>query len=292
VVIVQLIGGLGNQLFQYAAGRAIAHRRNVPLKLDISKYQNYPLRKYALNDFNVAASIAQSSEVAHVTGSDRNPVYRRVSSRIQDWLPYYRRSVLVQQHRHFDPRVLKASRDVYLVGYWQSEKYFRGIEGVIRKELTLRETPDPVNEAMGRRINETASVSLHIRRGDYVSSLETARHHGLCSLEYYYAAVETLTRMVNQPHFFVFSDDVSWAERNLRLNFSVTYVKHNGKERDSEDLRLMTQCKHHILANSTFSWWAAWLCESPTKIVIAPRKWFESGNCDTRDLIPASWIQI
>ena len=291
MVIVQLKGGLGNQLFQYATGRAIAHRNNVPLKLDVSKFESYPLRKYRLDHFDTVASIASPAEVARLTGSGQRGARAKAYSLIQRYLPYYRRSVLKEKHFHFDPNILRASGKVYLVGYWQSEKYFKDIEPILWQELTVKHRPDPANQAMSRLIHQTESVSLHIRRGDYVSNPITHEYHGVCSLDYYQAAVQTLTQTVEEPHFFVFSDDMEWARQNLRLDYPITFVTHNGVEKDYEDLRLMSQCKHHIIANSAFSWWGAWLNPNPDKIVFAPRHWLDDPRFDTRDVIPESWIK-
>lgn len=207
-------------------------------------------------------------------------------------MPYFRRSVFKQRFRHFDPNIFKSSRSVYLVGYWQSEKYFKNIEEILRSELTIKHNQGPDNQAMSCLINQTESVSLHIRRGDYVSNPISYQAHGICSLDYYRAAVETLTKTVKQPHFFIFSDDIEWAQENLKLDHPLTNVSNNGEVQDYEDLRLISHCKHHIIANSSFSWWGAWLCSHSQKIVIAPKKWFNNPKLNTRDLIPNEWYRI
>ena len=292
MVIVQLVGGLGNQFFQYATGRAVAHRNRTPLKLDISAFDQDPLRSYRLHHFNIVESIATPDEVAHLTKRGSG-IWKRISRRVERYLlPPYRRSVFAQRFDHFDPDILRLRGNVYLIGYWQSEKYFKDIAHIIRQDFTFRHTPDTENQKLARIIANTNSVSLHIRRGDYVSNPITYQYHGVCSLDYYRAAVARLTQTVKRPHFFVFSDDMEWAQQNLKPDYPVTYVTHNGVERDYEDLRLMSQCKHHIIANSAFSWWGAWLCTRPGKLVIAPRKWFNKADCDTSDLIPASWSRV
>lgn len=292
MVIVRLIGGLGNQLFQYAAGRAIAERHNVPLKLDASEYGKTPKRKYALNNFQISASLATASEVKHLTNSNGNGMRRRLTKFYQGYLPYYRQSVFVERCFQFDPNLFRARREVYLIGYWQSERYFESIAPLLREELRLSAQPDPDNKAMATQIEQTESVSVHIRRGDYVSDVNIAQRHGSCSLAYYQEAVERIARAVAFPEVFVFSDDIEWARRNLRLDHPVVYVSHNGEARNYEDLRLMRLCKHHIIANSSFSWWGAWLSENAEKKVIAPRKWFNDAHHDTSDLIPDEWIKI
>jgi hypothetical protein len=292
MVIVGLMGGLGNQMFQYAAGRAVAHRNRTPLKLDISAFEQDPLRSYRLHHFNIVESIATPDEVARLTKRGRG-LWNRISHRLERYLlPLYKQSVFAQRFDYFDPDILRVRGNVYLVGYWQSEKHFKDIEQIIRQDFTLRHAPDAGNQRLIRIMTNTNSVSLHIRRGDYVSNPVTYRYHGVCSLDHYRAAVARLTQTVKRPHFFIFSDDMEWAQQNLKLDYPVTYVTHNGVERDYADLRLMSQCKHHIIANSAFSWWGAWLCTYPPKIVIAPQKWFNKANCDTRDLTPASWIRL
>ena len=289
MVIVKLIGGLGNQLFQYAAARRIAYINNVPLKLDISSFVDYPLRAYKLQPFNVVQELASPEEVARLKGAG---LANRIFRWTQQILPYHRRAWLVERQFHFDPAILRASGDVYLEGYWQSEKYFKDIEPIVRAEFTVKTAPDPVNEAMAQTIRRTQSVSLHIRRGDYVSDATMRHVHGICLLEYYYTAVARLIQAGVTPHFFIFSDDPPWAQANLKLKSPVTIVTHNGANRDYEDLRLMSLCHHHIIANSSFSWWGAWLSQNQNKIAFAPAKWFNTTERDTRDLIPDEWHRI
>ena len=136
------------------------------------------------------------------------------------------------------------------------------------------------------------SVSLHIRRGDYASNPVTQSFHGTLQMGYYTRAMRHLAERIEDPHLYVFSDDPEWARGNLQSEYPTEFVIHNDVDRNYEDLRLMSSCKHHIIANSTFSWWAAWLCSNPEKLVFAPRKWFEGSNNDTRDLIPDTWNQI
>ena len=135
-------------------------------------------------------------------------------------------------------------------------------------------------------------MSIHVRRGDYVSDAITQEIHGLSPLEYYAAAIQHIAHVAVQPHFFVFSDDPSWVRQNLHIDYPTTYVEHNTADRNYEDLRLMSLCRHHIIANSTFSWWGAWLGSNRAKMVIAPKRWFNTPDKDTRDLIPRSWIQL
>ncbi|MEN6509171.1 MAG: alpha-1,2-fucosyltransferase [Smithella sp.] len=155
----------------------------------------------------------------------------------------------------FDPNLLKINRDAYLDGYWQSEKYFLDIAPVIRKELSIKTPPDRENELLINKIANSDAVSLHIRRADYVADSHTNTIHGACSLDYYHHAVDKVAEKVKSPHFFIFSDDPAWALDNLKLKYPATFVTKNGPDKNYEDLRLMSLCRHNIIANSTFSWW-------------------------------------
>lgn len=292
MVIAQLVGGLGNQLFQYATARAIAYRNRVPLRLDTSPFQHYPDREYKLHHFNITASTISPETVDCLTRQNSKSRLRRLFYLARRQLPLCVHATIEEQQYHFDRSVLEIPGNIYLIGYWQSEKYFKDIEAVLREELVVTDTPNAENVAMSRLINHVQAVSLHIRRGDYVSNPATYQHHGVCSPEYYHAAVEKVAQTVREPHFFVFSDDIEWAQHNLRLEYPVTYVTHNGIEKDYEDLRLMSQCSHHIIANSSFSWWGAWLCTDPEQIVVTPQRWFRNPDRDAQDIVPEAWHRI
>ena len=296
MIIVKLMGGLGNQMFQYAAGRRLAHRHNTQLKLDLSFLESGGVttrRVYELDHLNISAGIATALEVAEYTGTGTNF--------LQSLLAAVRRSIglataephrYVERHFQFDPALLDAPDNSYLAGYWQSEKYFADIGDILRHEFAVRAEPDDWNRRMAEEIKATESFSIHVRRGDYVSDKTTGDYHGICSLRYYQAAVDMVVSQVRSPHFFVFSDDPAWVKENLTVHYPMTYMDHNGPGRGHEDLRLMSLCRHHIIANSSFSWWGAWLCRNPDKIVIAPDTWFNKGEIDTKDLLPARWIRI
>lgn len=293
MVIVHLMGGLGNQMFQYAAARQLAQRLHTTLKLDISAYASDPLRSYSLSPLRIQEQFATPAELAAM----RRPYESRLAwyllrlSRLLK-LPYGW-TVLQENHfRPFDARFSSVSGHVYLLGYWQSEKYFADRQDLIRHEFTLREGADPANREMAGRIASVEAVSIHIRRGDYVANPHTHQIHGVCSLAYYQECVRRLAEKVARPHFFVFADDAAWAQENLRLDYPTTFVAHNDAAHAHEDLRLMALCQHQIIANSSFSWWGAWLNPNPDKIVYAPGRWFNDPTLDTRDLLPPGWIAV
>jgi len=292
MVIVQLAGGLGNQMFQYAAGRAISHQRGVPLLLDLDFFKRDAKRQYRLKHFGIEARIASQSDIDRVRGWGWRGLPTRLRQRLNPDAPYFAHTVFIEQHHHYDPNFWRASKTVYLVGYWQSERYFANTKELIRRELALCSAPDTQNQSLLHKIAREESVCVHVRRGDYISDSEINRIHGVCSLDYYRAAIDVMVQKLCRPHFFVFSDDMKWTTANLKIDYPCTYVDHNGADRDFEDFRLMTHCDHHIIANSSFSWWGAWLSNHPQRIVIAPRSWFATTEREMSDLIPETWVTI
>ena len=292
MVIVRLIGGLGNQLFQYALGRHIAHRHGVSLKLDISAFESHELRSYNLSHFNIIEDFASADEIAALKWGEVLGNFPRIALWLQQLRPIDRRSYIIERHFHFDPDVLKSPADVYLEGYWQSEKYFKGIEDLLRSEFTVRTAPEAHDINVASRIMNEESVSVHVRRADYVTNNQTRTVHRTSSLEYYASAIRKINELSNTPHLFVFSDDPDWAMANLRFGERITFVTHNDTSKNYQDIRLMSLCRYHIIANSSFSWWSAWLCSYPGKIVCAPKQWFVTPDHDVRDLIPSDWHVI
>jgi hypothetical protein len=197
-----------------------------------------------------------------------------------------------ERHFHYDPKIVTLPDGIYLHGYWQSEKYFSNISEIIHREISVKSPITGRNAEIAEHIASCQSVSVHIRRADYVTKAYTELFEP-CSLEYYSAAILRLARVVKKPHLFVFTDDKAWVHENFKFSYPITFVDHNGPDKNYEDLRLMSLCKHNIIANSTFSWWGAWLNSNPNKIVFAPNKWFtEIARSSPRDLIPDSWIKI
>jgi hypothetical protein len=293
MIITQLNGGLGNQMFQYAAGRAVAEKLGVPLKLDITFCQISKLRRYALDYFAIKAQTATNEEIAHFRFPGRSlGLSIAIKMPLEYVKPYYKRRVFREQHFHYDPAIRMCGDDTYLEGYWQSEKYFKDIEQLIRNEFTLMTKPDRFNAEMADRIKSCNSVCIHVRLGDYVSSPTANANHGTCSLDYYRKAMRNIEKNVKEPHFFILSDDPAWVREHMDTGNPTTFVDINGPDKGYEDLRLMSLCQHHIIANSSFSWWGAWLSTNPQKIVIAPERWFNQSNINTQDLIPKLWIRI
>jgi hypothetical protein len=291
MIITKLYGGLGNQMFQYAAGRRLAAVHDTQLKMDRSWFNadqgpNPPaIREYELECFVLAQNFTSTKDLARIDLPGRSlqgKLYRKVAGPIK----LFRESETAE----FYPEVLKAPNDSCLDGYWQTEKYFADKAELIRTDFNFKAKASGKNLELARQISSVNSVSLHVRRGDYASNPQTKAFHGLTSLQYYQTTVEKISKQVDSPHFFVFSDDPDWTKKNIKIAAPTTYIGHNKK--GFEDLRLMSLCKHHIIANSSFSWWGAWLNPSPDKIVYAPRVWFANSKIDIKDRLPSSWIKI
>ena len=294
MIIVRLVGGLGNQMFQYAVGRALSHRLGVSLKLDKTPFDTYDLHAYAIDNFNIreqSATPADLDRVARFHGWKRRAWSAAVACFT---LGAVRPIQYVSERGHgFNRGVLSLTDNTYLAGYWQTEQYFKDIEPVIREEFSQATPRDELNEQCLRQIEATEHpVSLHVRRADYVTDPTAAATHGACSSGYYRRCLELIRKAVGTPHLFVFSDDIHWTRRALSFDCPVTFVDHNGPEKNYENLALMSRCHHHIIANSTFSWWGAWLNARPDRIVCAPDPFFATTDRDGADIIPASWTRV
>jgi len=284
MIIVRLNGGLGNQLFQYAAARRLSLKLAVPLKLDLAAFEGDKLRVFELDAFNIEASIASRDEVDKFGSVG---IFQKIKRKLG-----FETAIIKEKYYHFDPQILNALDGSYLEGYWQSYRYFEDQSAVISRDLTMKKSLSGENKTMSARMNSVDSSCLHIRRGDYVSNQQTNQFHGTCSLAYYQQAVGQLVDKVNEAEIFVFSDDIPWAKENLVFDLPMTFVDHNSAKNAYEDLRLMTACKYFVIANSSFSWWGAWLAQYNTKEVYAPKLWFADQTINTQDLIPPGWHRV
>jgi hypothetical protein len=295
VIIVQLTGGLGNQLFQYAMGRTLAIKNKTTFKQDLSFFESYEWHEYSLAPFNIEENLATKEEVEKLKQQqNKQDTAMDIVSRIRRKLLRPKPVIINEANLLYNPEYKEISSSAYLMGYWQSEEYFKDEEPLIRKEFTVKIPPSEPNRNLLNDIQKQTSVSLHIRRGNFVQVDFVNKVHGTCSMEYYEAAIARIGNHCNNPVFYIFSDDIPWAKENLKMSYPHVYVEINDDKTDYEDLRLMHNCQHHILANSTFSWWGAWLNPSKEKIVIAPSQWFADPerNKYSRDILPQSWIRI
>lgn len=295
MIIVKLQGGLGNQLFQYATSRALAHRHGSSVAFDLRSFQNatsdfsHTPRAFELAAFGIQPVQAPLLDRLAL-GMQRIPYRSQVKKLVRGWrdiTEYHERDTMA-----YEPLLTeKTTANTYLVGYFQSERYFKTIEGTLRQELNFVQ---PISKSETELPNIRNKVSLHIRRGDYVTNPEASRLHGLCSPEYYRKAAAYLASRLKSVHFIIFSDDQAWVRQNLQLPYPVTFVEGNQGQDSHKDMQLMSHCDHHIIANSSFSWWGAWLNPSLDKIVIAPDRWLaqEKKTSESADRIPAGWLRM
>ena len=304
MITISLIGGLGNQMFQYAAGKALAERHGVGLALDVSGFRNYALRPYLLDHLCVPespTSIGSDSAPAKAQAKFRSALWRQRFDRLlgRAGLPKLESSPhsYRESHFHYDPAFEAVGPEVALFGYFQSELYFAGIAEKLRNWFSLRDPLGPEAASVAAMIDGSAlPVSIHIRRGDYTRP-GTAEVHGMLDEGYYRRALRLIeAQLTRQADFFIFSDDPAAAEEILNFVPAGRLTHARGDpERPWEDMALMARCRHHVIANSSFSWWGAWLNRSLDKVVVAPRAWFsprELRERNTCDLYPSQWILI
>lgn len=283
MLIVKLKGGLGNQLFQYAFGRMMSIKRgeNLLLDKDVLGNKGDIFREYGLGHFNIQAQSASSAEVKR---------FKYPFGFISKLWRGFKSKVLKIHNISWNPRVTE-SRASYFDGFWQSYKYCEGIREQLLKDLTLKESIEDKYKEILKKIDESNSVSLHIRRGDYVHDPKTKNFHNICDLDYYARAIQIMADKLQNPSFFIFSDEIDWAKENLKIKFSINFVS-TPSIKDYEEMMIMSRCKNNIIANSSFSWWAAWLNQNKNKIVVAPKRWFNNSRIKQDDIAPNSWIKI
>ena len=290
MIIVQLSGGFGNQLFQYASGLSLAEHHNVCLKVDVS----------LLEKEDVITGTFREMDIFKL----RNIPIKATNDEINKFLslspftsftdkskPFYKRKVYKEKSNMFDKNFFKAGKDLLLKGNRQSEKYFISIKETIVEKFSISEkVTEPVIE-IGNTISVQNSVSIHIRRGDYLAPV-ALEWLGVQPISYYLKAIDKITKGIPNVKFYIFSDDITWVKQNLKLDHDHEFVSGNITTNALQDFYLMSKCKNNIIANSTFSWWAAWLNQNEGKFIIAPKKWYNQVTFDTTDLIPNSWIRI
>lgn len=298
MVISRLIGGLGNQMFQYACGRALAEHHRVPLKVDLRGFRKYKLHQCLLNQFLITGETTRFFELPNFAitsqaASDQKwPRSVRLGPWFLNWFPsrLWRQGYRVVSERslRYDPTVQDQGPNIYLDGYWQSEKYFIDIREVLLREFQLRQAPATDNQRLAQKMSSVHSVALHVRRADYVAN----PLYATCTPSYYQRAVAAIAERQPNIHIFVFSDDPAWVKQNIQFAFPTEYVTNNVGRANYLDLWLMTHCQYSVIANSSFSWWGAWLKTRTDGFVIAPQTWYTDPSKDTSDLLPPSWVKL
>ena len=307
MIVIKLQGGLGNQLFQYALGRRLTSQGK-DVAYDItSSYSWHKLRTYNLGHYNVNLVEAPRAEI---TKGEQEEYKRRTYGIISRSMRYLKSKKIlrpdgfVSKMSDFVKSKLPKTYNIgyhpyvfdmtegYLDGFWQSYKYIDPIRDTLIKEISLKEPLEKTHGDIFEKIKNSTSVSLHVRRGDYVSDPTTKQVHFTFGIEYYEQALTIIKEKVPNAHIFVFSDDIPWAKENIKTEFPISFVSDPATIKDYEELIIMSLCKHNIIANSSFSYWAGWLNQNPDKIVIAPLKWDNYYEKEHADLTPPSWIRI
>ena len=281
MIITKLKGGLGNQLFQYAAGRAVALHHKVPLKLDLTILKTDKLHNgYRLDQFAIQADIATDNEIVKLKGGNNVLISALRKAGLVKKKSYFKE----KRSSYFDRGIFK-NNFVYLNGYWQNELYFSNIRELLLEELSPISSMNDLGCAYLEQIKKTNSVSLHVRRRDYL----TLENIGVLDVDYYMKAVGYIRKNLEEPTFYIFSDDLDWCKKSLGFLDGCIYIDRTQTEID--DLKLMSFCQHNIIANSSFSWWGAWLNQNPKKTVIAPKGWLLNDPGSSNVILP-DWVKF
>jgi hypothetical protein len=298
MIISHLMGGLGNQMFEYAAGLALARRRRTVLKLDTTFYHEHDVddRHYSLDCLNVPAQFATSDEIWRLNGKlgRKQELAKKILSALGQKRLVDLMTVAGQAHYQkawtYYPDFHQLPDNTWLHGNYQSEKFFAPVADLLRHHFTFRYPPTPAVDAMAAKISLGPSVAVHFRRGDYTEQYASI---GALSAAYYDRAIAALrARLPRETTYYFFSDEIEVVEREYRPDVPHVFVKCFDHANYYDKIRLMALCEHNIIANSTFSWWAAWLNANPEKCVIAPKRWFAGYKHDERDICPQEWLRV
>ena len=297
MLIARITGGIGNQLFQYAFVRSLSIKLSKNFKLDLSWYHNYhkfedesnpnaaTKRTYLLDKFNVQEKLL-------------NPLYLSISYRLNNYsilknvknfpiINHFIYSTITESE--FDMDKIQKLKNIYLSGFWQMDDLFEDYSNLIREEFKLTNTISNENRPFLNKIEQSESVAIHIRRGDLLSRPAAVVEQPYSTDKYYYNGINIIKEKLNNPELFVFSDDIDWVDNNFKFDLPTTIVNSDGP--DYEHFNLMCNCKHHIIANSTFSWWAAWLNNYQEKITISPKWWYRDAQKNESIIrIPKDWL--
>ena len=293
MIIIRLKGGLGNQMFQFAIGHIMSIKNNCTLKIDTQFFDlsktdaNVTARDFELDIFSIDYVLANQNDLL---------TYNKLSvvNRIKKKLGFNYPKKYNQSSSEYQKDLFLFKPPVFINGYFQSYKYYQGYEKNLKELFSFSVNVFQEKNLEILNLIETATtVSVHIRRGDYVKSLKVSQKHGVCSIEYYLNAIKLLSNKYDNLKFIFFSDECDWAINTFsHIAIDKIFVNHNIGNESWKDMCLMSKCNHNIIANSSFSWWAAWLNTYPEKTVITPKRWFTNSNKNTNDLIPLEWIQL
>jgi hypothetical protein len=300
MVTVKINGGAGNQMFQYACARALSLRNRTELRIDpsplfdITPWHRIVIRHYALNIiFSVEPELnffAKRQKFLKIPYADKiiNKYYPRVLGMIGYWHYIKERQV------SFDFTINQLSGNIYLEGYWQTEKYFKDYEAIIRKDFSFRNTLSGRSVALAQDISSSLSVCLNVRRAEIVHNPEVSKVHNVVTKDFYERAIDIMKKRFGAAiKIFVFSDEIEWCRQNLKIGADHIFLDYDPGDVEFRDyLQLMSMCKHFIIPNSSFAWWAAWLSKYEDKLVVGPRLWLKDESINTSDVTPEGWLRI
>ena len=296
MILLRLKGGLGNQLFQYAAAKSLALKHNTEVILDLSLLlDRTPLtdmvfRDYELYAFNLEENFANQELIEYY-----NPLptsyLKRISNKLKKYI--FKPSVYIESTHLYNSKFFNLPNDSCIIGLFQSEKYFQSIADIIKKEFEFKNSFPKIVTELGTYIKSKNAICVHVRRGDYISNPIYSSMLGSQSNEYYRNGVTLISEKTNIDELFIFSDDINWCIQNLKFETKTTFITNDlATNNHHAHLHLMSLCKHYVISNSTFAWWGAWLSSNQSKIVVAPKVWFKDGLRDETDIIPNSWIKM
>lgn len=289
---IKVGGGLGNQIFYYAFYRKMKSL-NYEVYMDISemelynRHNGYELEQiFKLNIVKVPEN--KKLNIKIISYSEKK-FFKKIYKKVRKIIYLFLNGVFIEKWGMIRLPKFNTKKNIYCLGAFQSEKYFYDIRDIIRQELEFPIIKDELNKKIEKEIRNSNSVSIHVRRGDYLKDKGLG---GLAPLKYYQNAIEYIKSKIDNPCFFVFSNDIEWCKQNLDLE-NCYYIDWNKGKESYRDMQLMSLCKHNIIPNSSFSWWGAWLNNNPDKIVITPEKWFnDCVKMDYSNIVPDEWIKI
>ncbi|MBF9040369.1 hypothetical protein LSUCC0387_05615 [Rhodobacterales bacterium LSUCC0387] len=286
-------------MFQYAAGFSLAHRTGQKLRVDITSlqklgaHQGYQLPEIFQGDFRTANWL----DLFKVLGFSTKKAIHGSATPVEGMAPNPLGPTVRQPSHNFWNGFDELGAKIYLIGYWQSAKYFRGVETILAETFSFRENLTGRNAEIATEMEDTIPVALHVRRGDYIQNPKANAFHGICDWAYYHQAMKYIRERVGSPHFYIFSDDLQAAIQEFGKSPKITYVDCNTGSNSYRDMMLMARCKHHIIANSSFSWWGAWLANAHgyadrNQIVIAPHQWLSGSTEQMEDIYMKNWVRF
>lgn len=282
--IIRILGGLGNQMFQYAFYKAM-EKRFQDVKVDLTSFNDYQTHNYELEHIFDLQLNKTRPLIKDLYNTDNRNWFLRRLRRLLGLKNAYKTD---QDLFSFDKTVFEDSKAIYYWGYWQNQEYFLDLTEILRKDFIFKQEISKQNKEVAKDIETSNSVSIHVRRGNY---LQDPLLGGICQKEYYQQAIALIKEKVSSPKFFLFSDEIEWCKENLSIEGGV-FISWNKGAENYVDMQLMSLCKHNIIANSSFSWWAAWLNQNPEKIIIGPKKWVNGAQYQSNTPLPKEWIKL